>query len=231
MTHLACMFPLEAIYLRSVFSIQLLEIIEVALRLGNTLDRDVAWLWSLWKIGRFVAWASNNPHRWRRPPATTATTIHLQQRLVRVRHSRVWYPTTDSTVLYRRFPSLKCSNLSSGVYLQQEIQGTARLVNLDSTADSYQRFGVFMLPNVIFAYTCHQRHGKVLLMISLWDSIRSLQSYFQHINNITGTYFSEAFIWMAGVSTDTDDRQNISATLIREVGYFCPLNWKLKVSN
>lgn len=163
MTHLACMFPLEAIYLRSVFSIQLLEIIEVALRLGNTLDRDVAWLWSLWKIGRFVAWASNNPHRWRRPPATTATTIHLQQRLVRVRHSRVWYPTTDSTVLYRRFPSLKCSNLSSGVYLQQEIQGTARLVNLDSTADGYQRFGVFMLPNVIFAYTCHQRHGKVLL--------------------------------------------------------------------
>ena len=32
-----------------------------------------------------------------------------------------------------------------------------------------------------------------------------------------------------GVSISTEDRQNMSATLLREVSYFFPLNWKLEI--
>ena len=35
--------------------------------------------------------------------------------------------------------------------------------------------------------------------------------------------------WSLGVSISTDDRQNKSATLLTEVGYFSPLNWKLEI--
>ena len=47
-------------------------------------------------------------------------------------------------------------------------------------------------------------------------------------NNLSETHISSQMPY-SGVSISTDDRQNTSATLLREVSYFFLLNWKLEI--
>ena len=85
--------------------------------------------------------------------------------------------------------------------------------------------------------------GKILLMIDYLknESVSRPRNYCQIQISIPACamgneYFTRNFLYLvrlkifeSGVSISTNDQQSTSATLLREVGHFFPLNWKLQI--